>query len=191
MMTSQLSSRDDSKKCLQTDSAPQEVTQKTHRFDLGNFLLIWQQGKFFVNIVESRPIKTVFIFSLFSNFSLFSCFPCSHFHLSHLNSFIVFFVVLFQLFHIFVFLPYICYQKVQPPRRAYFQLLREALAFSRRFFGLSGKPKNFTQFVLNLGNCWLSLVTSVTFTSNLSNFENNPKISKIQRNKKLKKSHQI
>ena len=54
MMTSQLSSRDDSKKCLQTDLAQEEVTQKTDCLDLGHFLLVWQQGQYFVNIEETR-----------------------------------------------------------------------------------------------------------------------------------------
>ena len=59
-------------------------------------------------------------------------------------------------------------QKVQPATRAYFQLLRRESAFGRIFM----------LFLLILGHFWCSVVTSVTFISNLRNFGINPKIQK-------------
>ena len=53
------------------------------------------------------------------------------------------------------------------------------------------KKELFRLLVLILGNFWCSLVTSITFSSNLSNFEKNPKKSpKNSKNlkKKLEKS---
>ena len=61
-------------------------------------------------------------------------------------------------------------------------------------FGFGHKKKELlTPFVLILGYFWCSVVTSVVFSSNLNNFEKNPKKSKkIQKkskmSKKLKKS---
>ena len=44
-------------------------------------------------------------------------------------------------------------------------------------------------FLLTLGHFWCSVVTSVTLSSNLSNFEKNPKkIQKIQNSIKISKS---
>ena len=53
-------------------------------------------------------------------------------------------------------------------------------------FGPSGKKELFMLFWLTLGHFWCSVETSVTFSSNLINFE---KIYKIQ--KKSKKSPKI
>ena len=52
------------------------------------------------------------------------------------------------------------------------------------FFALRAKKELYMLFWLTLGHFWCSVVTSVTFSSNLSNFE---KIQKIQ--EKSKKIH--
>ena len=78
------------------------------------------------------------------------------------------------------------YQKVQPATRAYFQLLRRALAYGLGFFGPLGKKRYFMLFSLILGHFWCSVVTSVTLSCNLIIFEKNPKKSKKKIHKNLK-----
>ena len=56
----------------------------------------------------------------------------------------------------------------------------------KAFFGLREKNRASKLFVLISGNFWLSVVTSIKFRSNLSNFEINPKISRKNKNKKSK-----
>ena len=74
------------------------------------------------------------------------------------------------------------YQTVQPAIRAYFQLLRRALAFGQGFFCPSGRKKElFKLFVVILGQFWCSVETYVTLKVT-------PKISKIE-NKNKKKIH--
>ena len=60
-------------------------------------------------------------------------------------------------------------------------------------FGPSGKKELFMLFWLTLGHFWCSVETSVTFSSNLINFEKNPKNpKKIQKNpKKIKNSKNL
>ena len=56
------------------------------------------------------------------------------------------------------------------------------------FYALRAKKELFMLFWLTLGHFWCSVVTSVTFSSNLSNFEKNSKNpKKIQKNSKIPK----
>ena len=80
------------------------------------------------------------------------------------------------------------YQKIRPATRAYFQLLRRASA--EAFFALQAKKELIMRFWAIFGNFWCLVVTLVIFSSNLCNFERNPKKpKKIQR--KSKKFHKI
>ena len=66
------------------------------------------------------------------------------------------------------------YQKEQPAMRAYFQLLRSASV--EAILSLQAK-KSFSRHLCSFQATFLcSVVTSVTFGSNRSNFENNPKV---------------
>ena len=66
---------------------------------------------------------------------------------------------------------------------------------AKDFFALRAKKKLFMLFWLTLGHFRCSVVTSVTFSSNLSNFEKNPKNWKMSKNveksENLKKSTKI
>ena len=75
------------------------------------------------------------------------------------------------------------YKKLEGRARYAGLILAPAEGFGQGFFGPSGKKELFTLFVPILGHFWCSVVTSVTFSSNLCNFK---KIQKIQ-----KKSHSI
>ena len=57
-------------------------------------------------------------------------------------------------------------------------LLASAEGFGRGFFCPSGKKRAFYAVLANFRLFWCSVVTSVTLSSNLSNFEKNPKIPK-------------
>ena len=60
----------------------------------------------------------------------------------------------------------------------------------RLFLPFGPKKELFMLFVLILGHFWCSVVTSVSFSSSLSNFENNPKNLKKSKNiPKLKKKY--
>ena len=76
-------------------------------------------------------------------------------------------------------------QKIRPATRAYFQLLRRASAFGRGFFYPSGKKELFMLFCPIFGDFWCSVVTVVTFSSNLNNFERNQK--NPRKSKKIQK----
>ena len=86
-----------------------------------------------------------------------------------------------------------CYFKdnwdVQPATRAYFQLLQRALAFGQRLFLPFGQKRALMLFVLILGHFCCSVVSSLMFSSDLSNFKKNHKKKYPQRN--LKKSRRI
>ena len=58
--------------------------------------------------------------------------------------------------------------------------LAEGFGLRPRLFCPLGKKELFILFVLILGHFECSVVTSLTFSSNLINFEKNPKITKIQ-----------
>ena len=79
-------------------------------------------------------------------------------------------------------------------------LLAPAEGFGRGlFFALQAKKGLFMLFWAVFGDFWCPVVTVVTFSSNLSNFERNPpknekiqnKSKKIQKNLKIKKSKKI
>ena len=67
--------------------------------------------------------------------------------------------------------------------------MQRASASGRGFFCPSGKNWVFMLFWLTLGHFWCSVVTSVTFNSNLSNFEKNlwTKSKKIPNKSKISK----
>ena len=68
-------------------------------------------------------------------------------------------------------------------------LLAPAEGFGLRpsLFCPSGKKRAFMLFLPNFGNFWCSVVTVVTFSSNLSNFERNKK--KLKKSKKNPKKN--
>ena len=79
------------------------------------------------------------------------------------------------------------YKKLEGRARYAGLILAPAEGFGRGFFGPSGKKELFTLFVPILGHFWCSVVTSVTFSSNLSNFEKNAKKSeKSERDGRMK-----
>ena len=57
---------------------------------------------------------------------------------------------------------------------------------TKAFFAHRAKKDLYTLCVLTLGHFWCSVIISVTFSSNLSNFEKNPK---IQKNPKMSKKN--
>ena len=59
--------------------------------------------------------------------------------------------------------------------------------WQRLFLARWARKELLTLFVLVLGHVWCSVVTSVTFSSNVSNFEQNPKNPKMSN--KIKKSN--
>ena len=77
-----------------------------------------------------------------------------------------------------------------PATRALLLAPAEGFGLRTRFLLPFGPKKElFMLFWLTLGHFWSSVVTSVTFSSNLSNFEKNPenplkKIQKIQKSEK-------
>ena len=60
---------------------------------------------------------------------------------------------------------------------------------AKAFFPLRAKTEFFTPFVLILSNFWCSVMTSIIFSSNLSNFEKNKTLKNLERKKsKLSKN---
>ena len=66
-------------------------------------------------------------------------------------------------------------QQLQPAMRAYFQLLRRALAEAGLFLPFERKKRAFHAVCAYIAPFFCSVVPSITFSSNLSNFENNSK----------------
>ena len=64
-------------------------------------------------------------------------------------------------------------QKIRPATRAYFQFLRRASV--KAFFAQREKTDLVMLFWTILGHFWYPVVTLVTFSSNLGNFEKNSK----------------
>ena len=72
-------------------------------------------------------------------------------------------------------------------------LLATVEDFGQDFFFPLGKKIDLTLFVLILGDFWCSVVTSVTFSSNLSNFNKKPKKQKLnlKMSKEILKNHKV
>ena len=71
----------------------------------------------------------------------------------------------------------------------YFELLRRASASVRSFFFPFGREKKsfFMLVWLTIGHFWCSVVTSVIFISNVSDFQKYPKMLKDVKNPKISK----
>ena len=86
--------------------------------------------------------------------------------------------------HIYLIFMFFSHQNVQPATQFYFWLLQWA-------FLPFGWKKVLMLCLLILGLFWCSVVPSVTFSSNLINFEKNPKNLLKKNTKKSKKSSKV
>ena len=79
-------------------------------------------------------------------------------------------------------------RRYSPLRRFTSSSCRGLRPSAQDFFALCAKKEFFTLFVLILGLFWCSVITSIMFSSNLNNFENNQKKSQKIQPHKIQKS---